>query len=208
MDYFDIHTHHSNCADATSILNSYPEDCHLQNNYFYSVGIHPWKAHLASVETLQSLAKCVAKKQVLAIGETGIDKHAQASLSIQMELFKHQALLAELVSKPLIIHVVKAMDELLAIKRQVKPKQPWIIHGFRGNANVATTYINHGFYLSIGEKFQPEALRIIPINRLFLETDESKYTIQTIYQQVAFHKKMPMEQLLQAIGTNISSVFF
>ena len=75
------------------------------------------------------------------------------------------------------------------------------------NANVAATYVKHGFYLSIGEKFQPEALLTIPNNRLLLETDESQCSIEDVYKQVAYYKKMPMEQLLQTIGTNINQLF-
>lgn len=207
MNYVDIHTHHSSATNAIAVLNVYPEDFNPQNGYYYSVGIHPWNAHLASVEKLNRLAECVAHKQVVAIGEVGIDKHAQASLSVQVELFKQQALLAEYVHKPLVIHVVKAMDELLAMKQLIKPIQPWIIHGFRGKSTVAQVYLNHGFYISFGEKFQSETLQQIPTNRLLLETDESECTIQTIYQQVALCKKMPMEHLLQAIGTNVNLIF-
>ena len=207
MNYFNIHTHHKSSAQENAIVNSYPEDFVVSEGKFYSVGIHPWRAHLASEETMQMLTKYAALPQVLAIGEVGIDKHSEASLSIQIELFKKQADLAESVKKPLIIHAVKAMDELLAMKRQINPKQPWIIHGFRGNVNVATTYVKHGFYLSVGEKFQPEALLAIPSNRLLLETDESQCSIEDIYKQVAYYKKMPMEQLLQTIGTNISQLF-
>ncbi|MBQ5818538.1 MAG: TatD family hydrolase [Bacteroides sp.] len=207
MNYFDIHTHHSSSAQGSAIVNSYPEDFVVSEGKFYSIGIHPWRAHLASEETMQMLTKCVTLPQVLAIGEVGIDKHSEASLSIQTELFIQQADLAEAVKKPLVIHAVKAMDELLAMKRQINPKHPWIIHGFRGNANVAATYVKHGFYLSIGEKFQPEALLTIPNNRLLLETDESQCSIEDVYKQVAYYKKMPMEQLLQTIGTNINQLF-
>ena len=207
MNYFDIHTHHNSSTQGHAIVNSYPEDCVISEGIFYSVGIHPWRAHLASEETMQMLTECATLPQVLAIGEVGIDKHSEASLSLQIELFRKQATLAESVKKPLVIHAVKAMDELLAMKRQINPKQPWVIHGFRGNATVATTYVKHGFYLSVGEKFQPEALLAIPNNRLLLETDESQSSIEDVYKQVAYYKKMPMAQLLQTIGTNISFLF-
>ncbi len=206
MVYFDIHTHHKP-SRGVAIQNSYPENFMAEMGGFYSVGIHPWNAHLASDATLQVLAACAAHKQVVAIGEVGIDKHSQASLAVQIELFKQQIALSESLHKPLVIHAVKAMDDLLAMKRLLKPTQPWIIHGFRGNANVAATYVKHGFYLSVGEKFQPEALLTIPNNRLLLETDESQCSIEDVYKQVAQEKKVPMEQLLQTIGTTISKVF-
>lgn len=206
MVYFDIHTHHKP-SQGVAIQNSYPEYFMAEMGGFYSVGIHPWNAHLASDATLQVLAACAAHKQVVAIGEVGIDKHSQASLPVQIELFKQQIALSESLHKPLVIHAVKAMDDLLAMKRLLKPTQPWIIHGFRGNATVAKTYVEHGFYLSVGEKFQSDSLLAIPDNRLFLETDESLLPIADIYNKVAQEKKVPMEQLLQTIGTNISKVF-
>lgn len=206
MKLFDIHTH-QHSSQGPAIVNCYPEDFIAEKGGFYSVGIHPWNAHLASDASLQLLTNCAAHRQVLAIGEVGIDKHAQASLSIQIELFKQQVALSESLQKPLLIHAVKAMDELLALKRLLRPVQPWIIHGFRGNDAVAKTYINHGFYLSLGEKFQSAALLAIPDGRLFLETDESQWAIAEIYHRVAQEKKVPMEQLMQTIGTNINEVF-
>lgn len=52
--------------------------------------------------------------------------------------------------KPLVIHLVKAVDELLKVKRDLRPSNPWIIHGFRGKAALAEEYLKHGFYLSFG----------------------------------------------------------
>ena len=54
MNYFDIHTHHSSSAQGSAIVNSYPEDFVVSEGKFYSVGIHPWRAHLASEETMQA----------------------------------------------------------------------------------------------------------------------------------------------------------
>ena len=46
------------------------------------------------------------------------------------------------------------MSELLKLKQQIKPANPWIIHGFRGKAALAEECLRHGFYLSFGEKYQ------------------------------------------------------
>ena len=79
--------------------------------------------------------------------------------------------------KPLVIHLVKAVDELLKVKRDLRPSNPWIIHGFRGKAALAEEYLKHGFYLSFGEKYQEVALCRVPADRLFIETDESEVSI-------------------------------
>ena len=92
----------------------------------------------------------------LAVGEAGLDKLADAPMDLQVEVFRCQACLAEAVGKPLVLHLVKAVDELLKVKRDLRPSKPWIIHGFRGKAALAEEYLKHGFYLSFGEKYQEE----------------------------------------------------
>ena len=89
--------------------------------------------------------------QVLAMGEAGLDKLADASLSLQREVFEYQARLAEETDKPLVIHLVKAVDELLKLKQKIRPVKPWIIHGFRGKAVLAEEYL-HMVFTFLSEK--------------------------------------------------------
>ena len=80
-------------------------------------------------------------------------------MDLQKEVFLAQANLAEETHKPLIIHCVKAWADLIACKKAVKPEMPWIIHGFRGNGELASQLVRLGFYLSFGDRFNPSALR-------------------------------------------------
>ena len=80
--------------------------------------------------------------------------------------------LSEKNSLPLILHVVKAFPEIIALKKELKPRQPWIIHGFRGKPELAKELHRHGFFLSLGERHNPDAAAIIPAERLLLESDE------------------------------------
>lgn len=150
----------------------------------------------------------VSHPQVLAIGEAGLDKLAEASLEVQMEVFRYQVELAEEVGKPLVIHLVKAVDELLRMKRALRPSVPWIIHGFRGKMALAEEYLRHGFYLSFGEKYQEEALRQVPVHRLFIETDESTVAVAELYERAAGVRGVAVKELREAVQGNISKVFF
>ena len=131
--FLNIHTHSSVHPD-TEILSVSPATL-LENQeaIYASVGIHPWELTEANADTLwESLQKAVEDKRVVAIGECGLDKLKGASLDLQIALFKKEALLAEAYSIPLVIHCVKAFNELILLKKEIKPLQPWIIHGFRG----------------------------------------------------------------------------
>lgn len=73
---------------------------------------------------------------------------------------------------------------------------------------MAEEYLRHGFYLSFGEKFQEEALRTVPADRLFLETDESAAPIGELYQQAASVRRVAPEELRETVRQNICKVFF
>lgn len=217
----DIHTHHLPQEAGTAIVNCYPEAFVPRAGGWYSVGIHPWRINECLRMSLQDSVSVVRQEaerlltkelanhpQVLAIGEAGLDKLADAPLSVQVEIFEYQARLAEEVGKPLVIHLVKAVDELLRLKQAVRPSVPWIIHGFRGKAVLAEEYLRHGFYLSFGEKYQEEALRRVPVHRLFVETDESMVPVDALYERAAGVRGVPVKEFRDAVQGNIGKVFF
>ncbi len=122
-------------------------------------------------ETMSMLDNIATRNDVAAIGETGIDRLRGASEEIQTHIFIHHIKLAEHTGKPLIIHCVKALDIILRLHKEHRPSSPWIIHGFRGNAETARQITSRGIYLSLGEKFNPDAILNIPPHLLLAETD-------------------------------------
>ena len=208
-DFFNRHTHTSTHPE-TEILSLAPEqhsaDIHME---YSSVGIHPWHLTLENSESQwEALRQSVKDKRIIAIGECGLDKLQGPSLELQTSLFKQEATLAEECSLPLIIHCVKAFNELIQLKKEISPRQPWIIHGFRGKLPLAADCIRHGFYLSIGSRFQADALKAIPLDHLFIETDESEESIGSIYQRIAETKGISLQELTEAINKNVREVFF
>lgn len=177
----DIHTHDKSRKDA--IINIYPHEQLIEGAY-HSVGIHPWHTSNVTTITIENLKALSVNSQVVAIGETGLDALKGASIEKQIEIFKLHISLSEQVKKPLIIHCVKAFNEIITIKKQLKPSMPWIIHGFRGKPQLAQQLLNNGFYISLGEKFNPETASIIPIDRLLFETDESTLDINKIIDSI------------------------
>lgn len=205
----DIHTHLFPRVKGSAIINTLPTSFVPEEGMWYSVGFHPWylKEEFSRMDW-ELFEEAVVHPQVLSVGEVGLDKLAQAPLTWQMEVFERQVLYAEHVQKPVIIHLVKAVDQLWKIKQQLRPTVPWIIHGFRGKVQQADSLVRHGFYLSCGEKFQEEALKIIPSDRLFLETDENDLPIEKLYERVATVRGCSVEEIMECIGKNVCAVFF
>ena len=117
----DIHTHVENgVAGAFRLVCRPPEGFVPLGGHCYSVGIHPWSlaGDMPAECVWQMLSDAVCLPQVWAVGEAGLDKLAAAPMSLQEEVFVRQALLAERAGKPLVIHLVKAVDELLRVRHR------------------------------------------------------------------------------------------
>ncbi len=216
----DIHTHHRSSTEASdeSIFNialtSSPvilnevKNLFTQGEGYFSLGIHPWTAAQATSETWAILEEAVRHPQVLAIGEAGLDKLTTSDWNIQQEAFIRQIQLSEAVGKPLIIHCVKAFNEIIRLKKEMKPQQSWIIHGFRNNLNIARQLMNEGIYLSLGEKYQTDVLMSIPLERLLVETDESTCPVRDIVVRMAEVRGMEADELIKILTENVQSIFF
>lgn len=212
----DIHTHNLKTGERAVLsiepeaLATLPEPSGANRpEVLYSVGFHPWNLPPAgpSPDDWALFKRLAERPDVVAIGECGLDLLKGPILAIQMNAFREQAETADRLGKPLIIHCVKGYEQIISIKKELKPKTPWIIHGFRGKASVARMLITAGFYLSIGEKFNPQALAEIPSDRLLLETDESTLPITAILTSAAQATGKTPEALQNEISDTITAIF-
>lgn len=218
----DIHCHRFSGTGHLQILsldthelNDGVADLQPANRYF-SAGLHPWFVEMQDIDS--ALAKLTSLRdhpRLLAIGECGLDKTVETELPRQMALFERHIALAERWQKPLIIHCVRAFNELLQSKKQNRPAQPWIIHGFNNNPALAEQLLRHGCYLSLGKALlqnKSNAVRTLadmPLDRLFLETDAAvDISIGAIYSAAAKITGWTLASLRQQIFSNFNRVFF
>lgn len=209
----DIHTHNLPQQQDTALWSccmkdwNKPEFAHAA---WISVGIHP--RYLTADDLPQQLAWAehviATDRRVIAVGESGIDKLCETPLDIQMQAFEYSAALAEKYHLPLIIHAVRSHNELIAIKKKLRSSSPWIIHGFRGKKELAESLLRQGFYLSIGEKFNPETAGFIPDGQLLTETDESHSDILSIQNTLANLRGKNPEEFRRQLCLNTGRLFF
>ena len=190
IPYINIHSHKKMVSpDEMAIFNC---DYDAAPIPFCSVGVHPWNS--VNIHTnphfIEESAALVAEKaindDVIAIGEAGLDKLRGADIDVQRKLFVAQVDISEKVRKPLIIHQVKCVDEILEIHKTLRPHQRWIIHGYRNKVEQARQLMNRGIDLSFGRYYSEPSLHLAyECNQLWLETDEADMDIQGHYQAVA-----------------------
>ncbi|MBA4852115.1 TatD family hydrolase [Emticicia sp. BO119] len=186
------------------------EDFELQNTEnWLSAGIHPWYINeKLSNSQLKKLAAIAKEPTIKFIGECGLDRLKGSPLSVQEEIFIKQIRIAEDVRKPVIIHCVRCYNELISIKKIVRPRVPSVVHGFNTKIEIARQLLDKGFYLSLGGALLQEesnALKVlqeIPLERLFLETDDKDISIMDIYQKAATVKGLSVEELEKVIFDN------
>ena len=202
----DCHTHRQAPAPE-AIISTSPIGFVAQGEQMWSTGLHPWDLPLYCADNLRikdeiwvELVAAAASPYVVAVGECGIDLINGGILATQMLAFRRQALLAERLRKPLIIHSVKAHDIITGMKKDLNPEMPWIIHGFRNRPTIAEIYLNAGCWLSFGEKFSPESLDITPADRLLAETDESEMPIERIIMRLEESAQKPLRDSIIANG--------
>jgi TatD DNase family protein len=216
--YIDIHTHHfSNREEVISFrsidVNEYLKAPELINQLF-SIGLHPWFLTKENSSTnLLVVEELINHDNLIAIGECGLDKIIDVDYAYQQQVFKSQIQLSEKYLKPLIIHQVKSHEELLKIKRDLSPIQPWIIHGTRLKWTIAKDLLNVGMYLSFGHhllKSEPQLIETFlqtPNDKIFLETDNSAIAIDDIFVKAAEIKSMEVQTLKEIVYQNFKTVF-
>lgn len=188
-DFEDIHHHYKTGenVDKNRIVNLNYYD-KVPDKGYYSIGIHPWSTEKMKEEDVINVIDEIKRKsdndRIIAIGECGFDRIRGGSKDLQEKIFRQLVAISEESGKPLIIHSVKSTDDIIRIKKELKPKQLWIIHGFRGKKEVAKQLLNHGISLSLGEHFNNEAAAIIPDDMLFYESDESELDIKEIKARI------------------------
>lgn len=207
--FINIHTHHLSKDDGVFLFNNrFAFDKNLFLQKYFSIGIHPWDAGLDF--SITELEQNISNENCLAIGECGLDKLSGPNLEIQKAVFETQLQLASKYHKPVIIHCVKAYDELIEV---CKPflEIPKIIHGFNKSSQLAIQLINSGFYLSLNDSILKKEnfdFSVIPLDRLFFETDmNSLISINEIYDMVSKRFNVDVELLKEKINLNFTTIF-
>jgi TatD DNase family protein len=176
---------------------------------WFSLGIHPWDAD--NLRLSQNFIDVLKLSNCLALGEIGLDKLNGPDIKTQIQVFEEQIELSDKLNLPVIIHCVKAWNELKLIKRQLKRTQPWIFHGF-SKATILEDVLSEGLFVSFSEAIVKypklmEASTKVPLEKLFLETDDSNISIETIYSEFAKAKQITLQELKEIQFNNFKRVF-
>lgn len=210
--FCNIHTHKFLSNNNIQIVNRHLQDS-INENEFFSLGIHPMALLNTNVDAdICKIKEKLQHKNLIAIGEVGIDRRCKKTIEKQIDVFERINNLAISKNKPVIVHCVRAWSDLMHIRKLLNISNIWIFHGFNANYIIAKTLIENGCYLSFGDaliynKKLQQTFKQIPLEYVFLETDDANVDIEKIYEKAMSIKKITLEELKKIIYNNFVKVF-
>lgn len=160
------------------------------NTLFATAGVHPHDADGVSEDYLAQLTQLAKQPYVKAIGECGLDFNRNFSApEQQLKVFKEQISLAAELNMPLFLHQRDAFDPWFTeLKPFIHRIPAMVAHCFTGNKIELEQCLAANMYIGItgwlcderrGKQLQ-DIIKLIPLNRLLIETDAPYLTPRTI----------------------------
>ena len=162
----------------------------------YALGIHPLYVERAGADALERLRQTLEYRRsdprLVAVGEIGLDHFVPGiDRELQQRFFLAQLSLARDFGLPVVLHVRRSADALLAGLRRTRVRGG-IAHTFNGSAQQAGMLVEVGFKPGFGGALTfDRALQIprlaaeLPIEAIVLETDAPDIPPHWLYRPAA-----------------------
>lgn len=202
-----------------------------QPSVYAALGVHPHEAKHYNPEAEAFIHQHLGDKKVVALGEIGLDYHYNFSeKSEQIDAFEKQLELAIQHNMPIVVHTREADKDTQRILEAYAPKlkKKGVIHSFTSSMELAECALDLGFYIGINgivtfnkAENVHEIAKLVPLNRLLLETDSPYLTpapyrgkdnepmyLPFIAEKIANLKQVEVEEVLKQAYTNSLNLFF
>lgn len=221
VNYFDAHTHH-NKTNYEYFVYTCPKDMDpfkLNPKIKFIYGLHPWNQDKVSLQTIMdNLEKISTLKNLVGIGEVGIDYHRNAPHKSHWEILSFFLNYSYTLKKPAILHLVRCETMFLNFIHEQKNLPPIMIHAYSFfDQNILKELKKYDLYYSLGvrelNKIQkiPHTKRneLIPliIDRILLETDDNKFTIEECYLKACEVFSISLNDLSKIVEKNFKILF-
>ena len=166
--------------------------------------------------------------KLVAIGEIGLDYYwNKKNKELQKEAFIKQINLANELNLPIVIHSRDASIDIIDIIRKYPVNKAGIFHCCQFNQEMIRQALELGYYISFAgpvtfknSKNAPEIIKMIPLNRILIETDSPYLTpepnrgkrndsrnVKYIAQKIADVREMPIIDIARITYENAMRIF-
>lgn len=210
--------------------SSFNEIISLCNKYemiYGAIGVHPSEFQTYNQKVEAIIYRLIENSKIVAIGEIGLDYHyGNDSKEEQKNILRKQLKIAEETKLPVVIHDRESHEDVFEILQEYKLSNV-IFHCFSGNSEFAKRCIDKGYYIGLGgvvtfknAKDLKESTKIIPLDRILLETDapylapvpfrgktNSPAYLKYIAQEIANIKEINIEEVKKQTTINAKRIF-
>jgi TatD DNase family protein len=205
-----------------SLTKRFPDHCYPM------MGLHPTSVKENYKVELRLIEEALGHKDIIAIGETGIDLYWDKTfLKEQEEVFTTQICWAMELDLPLVIHARNSFQEIFSVlDRAGGPDLRGVFHSFTGGPEELERALSYNFMIGINgivtfkNSNLGEVVRAIPTNRILLETDapflapvpyrgrrnESSYLVETAVKVAEIHN-LSREEVARVTSENAEQLF-
>lgn len=203
-----------------------------QYQQYSTAGVHPHDASSVSEDYLHQLRNLAINPRVRAVGECGLDFNRNYSARAdQLRVFEQQLELAVELQLPVFLHERDAFEEQLELLKKYRHQLVGgVAHCFTGDRGQMESYLQLDLYIGVtgwlcdskrGQALR-DAVTVLPIERLLLETDAPFLTPKTLRPKTSRNEpaflphiagalseliQVPVEQLASAATGNARQLF-
>jgi TatD DNase family protein len=219
----------SNSMDLKTCIGSLELTERFPDTAYAALGVHPWTVNNLTDEQLQQTVDFISEnsrsKNLVAIGEIGLDNKYMNIWDKQLKVFDIMLHLAERLELPVVVHSRGTTAQIVDMLPSYSIKKV-LLHWFSSPISALAKAMDRGFYISEGAPvaFSDEirdVVRKVSLDNLLTETDgpvrffrppfQGKKTtpalIPIIISAIAEVRKMDAESVAERIGKNFE-VFF
>lgn len=195
---------------------------------YCTLGVHPHQGILWKEEVGAWIEKHLPEREVIAVGEIGLDYHYnQSPVENQREAFRKQLDIARRFKMPVQIHTRDADEDTAAILNEFKGQVTGLIHCFTSSQKLAKECLDLGYNISFSgivtfknAQDLRDTCKMVPLDRMHVETDSPflapvpqrgkkntpAFVVHTA-ELVSQIKGVTLEQLADATTANARKLF-
>ena len=202
--------------------------CSKYDNIYGVIGIHPSEIESDVENHLKYIEDHINDRNIIGIGEIGLDYHYEGDKDLQKEIFVKQIKLALKYNKPIVVHTRDAINDTYNILKDNNAFSGKVyIHCFSESLEMAKVFIKEGCFLGVGgvvtfknSKKLKEVVENISLSHILLETDSpyltpepyrgsknEPYNVFLVAEKISEIKGIPLEDVIKITTMNAYSQF-
>lgn len=199
-------------------------------NVYCTLGQHPQGAENLTPEFIEFIKQNAEYKKVVAIGEIGLDYYYLVTeKNIQKEMFIEQLKLANNLNLPVVLHIRDAWGDAIEILKNNKHllNNSGVVHCFSGSQEIAKQVLDLGLYIGFDGPITYknagkllDVVKMVPLNRILIETDSPYLTpqefrgqrnepkfVKFVAEKICELKNITQEELENTLLQNVKNLY-